>query len=182
MPGSQFSGSNCLSPFVDAIFLSPETTGLITAQIRQIDEHSRVSVTLGADGPPFTGGATLRIAILIIAFPLGPDSVTYEPLPDPTGKRVMLEPEVAAANMVTKVNPTYPPLARQARIQGVVQLMATVGADGGILNLQVLSGDPLLVPAALAAVKHWVYKPTLQDGKPVEVTTRVTINFTVTGQ
>lgn len=141
-----------------------------------------MSVTLGADGPPFTGGATLRIAILIIAFPLGPDSVTYEPLPDPTGKRVMLEPEVAAANMVTKVNPTYPPLARQARIQGVVQLMATVGADGGILNLQVLSGDPLLVPAALAAVKHWVYKPTLQDGKPVEVTTRVTINFTVTGQ
>ena len=60
---------------------SPETIGLVTTEISQIDEHSRVSVTLGADGPPFSGGATLRIVLSSFAFPLGPDSVTYEPLP-----------------------------------------------------------------------------------------------------
>ena len=161
---------------------SPETIGLVTAEIRQIDAHSRVSVTLGADAPPFSAGATLRIAISSIAFPLGPDSVTYEPLPDPTGKCIMLDPKVAAANMATKVNATYPPLARQARIQGVVQLMATVGTDGRILNLQVLSGHPLLVPAALKAVKQWVFKPTLVNGNAVEVNTPVSINFKLTGQ
>jgi TonB family protein len=160
----------------------PETIGHVTAEIRQIDEHSRVNVTLGADGPPFSGGAILRIAISSFAFPLGPDSVTYEPLPDPTGKRIMLDPKVAAANLVTKVNPTYPALVKQVRIQGAVQLMATVGTDGRILNLQVLSGHPLLVPAALKAVKQWVFKPTLVNGNAVEVNTPVTINFTLTGQ
>lgn len=108
--------------------------------------------------------------------------MTYDPLPDPAGKRITLSGEVAAANLVTRVNPTYPPLAKAARVQGVVQLMATVGTDGRILNLQVLSGDPLLVPAALAAVKRWVYKPTLRDGKPVEVNTPVAISFTLSGQ
>src|ERR1035441_2337393 len=76
---------------------------------------------------------------LEFVFPLGPDSLTYEPLPDPTGKRVLLEPQVAAANLVTKVDPVYPPSDRHARIQGAVQLMVTLGTDGGILNLQVLS-------------------------------------------
>jgi protein TonB len=94
----------------------------------------------------------------------------------------MLEPEVAAANLITKINPTYPVLAKTARIQGVVQLMTTLGTDGRILNLQVLSGHPALVPAALKAVKQWVFKPTLRDGKPVEVTTRVTVNFALPDQ
>jgi TonB family protein len=160
---------------------TPETIGRVAAEIRQIDEHSRVSVTLGPDFPAFSG-ATLRIAISSFAFPLGPDSVTYEPLPDPTGKRILLDPKVAEANIVTKINATYPALAKQARIQGVVHLMATVGTDGRILNLQVVSGHPLLVPAALAAVKHWVFKPTLVNGNAVEVNTPVTINFTLTGQ
>ena len=160
---------------------TPETIGRVAAEIRQIDEHSRVSVTLGPDFPAFSG-ATLRIAISSFAFPLGPDSVTYEPLPDPTGKRILLDPKVAEANIVTKINATYPALAKQARIQGVVHLMATVGTDGRILNLQVVSGHPLLIPAALAAVKHWVFKPTLVNGNAVEVNTPVTINFTLTGQ
>lgn len=160
---------------------SPETISHVTAEIRHIDENSRVNVTLGPDGPPFSGGAILRIAVSSFAFPLGPDSVTYEPLPDPTGKRILLDPKVAAANMVTKVNPTYPPLARQARVQGEVQLVATVGTDGRILNLQVVSGNPLLVPAALAAVKQWVFKPALVNGSAVEAYTPIALKFTLTG-
>jgi protein TonB len=160
---------------------SPETIGRVTAEIRQIDEHSQVSVTLGPDAPPFSPGAILRIAISSIAFPPEAD-VAYTPLPDPTGKRVTLGGEAAAANLVTKVNPTYPPLAKQARIQGAVECMAYLGTDGRVLNVQLLSGHPLLAPAALAAVKQWVYNPTLRDGKPVEVMTRVTITFGLTGQ
>ena len=67
--------------------------------------------------------------------------------------------------------PIYPPLAKQARIQGVVRLNAIIGKDGTIQNLTVASGHPLLVPAALEAVKQWVYKPTLLNGEPVEVVT-----------
>lgn len=159
---------------------SPETIGQVTAQIRQIDEHSQVNVTLGPDRPPFTGGALLHIAISSFAFPLGPDSVTYEPLPDPAGKRILLDGKTAAANIITRVNPTYPALAKQARVQGEVRLMATVGTDGRILNLQVVSGEPLLIAATLAAVKQWVYKPTLVNGNAVEVTIPITLNFTLT--
>lgn len=159
---------------------SPEMIGRVTAEIRQIDEHSRVNVTLGPDGPPFTGGAILHIAVSSFAFPLGPDSVTYEPLPDPTGKRILLDPKVAATNIVTRVNPTYPALARQAHVQGEVQLVATVGTDGRLLNLQVVSGNALLVPAALAAVKQWVFKPAVVNGNAVEADTPITLKFTLT--
>jgi protein TonB len=101
-------------------------------------------------------------------------------LPDPAGKRILLDGKTAAANIITRVNPTYPALAKQARVQGEVRLMATVGTDGRILNLQVVSGEPLLIAATLAAVKQWVYKPTLVNGNAVEVTIPITLNFTLT--
>ncbi len=65
----------------------------------------------------------------------------------------------SAPPLIDKVDPAYPPLARQARIQGTVRLMASIGADGRITHLQVISGHPLLVPATLEAVKQWVYSP-----------------------
>jgi protein TonB len=58
-------------------------------------------------------------------------------------------------------------------------LNAIIGKDGTIQNLQVASGHPLLVPAALDAVKQWVYKPTLLNGEPVEVITQIDVNFTL---
>jgi periplasmic protein TonB len=73
----------------------------------------------------------------------------------------------------------YPPLAKQARIQGVVRLNAIIGRDGSIQNLQVVSGHPLLAPAAIDAVKRWVYQPTLLNGEPVEVVTVIDVNFTL---
>jgi len=75
--------------------------------------------------------------------------------------------------------PEYPPLARQARIQGVVKLGATIGQDGRVQNLMVVSGHPLLVPAALEAVKQWVYEPTLRNGTPSEVETEIEVNFSL---
>jgi TonB family protein len=86
---------------------------------------------------------------------------------------------VQSANLISKVNPVYPPLAKQARIQGVVHLTTTIGADGAVQNIEVMSGHPLLVPAAVEAVKQWVYKPTLLNGAPVAVITQVDVNFTL---
>jgi protein TonB len=71
----------------------------------------------------------------------------------------------------------YPPLAKQARIQGVVLLEAVISKDGAIDNLRVISGHPLLTQAAIDAVKQWRYKPTLLNGEPVEVVTTITVNF-----
>ena len=86
---------------------------------------------------------------------------------------------VQAANLIKKVTPTYPPLAKQARIQGTVRFNAVIGKDGTIQNLTVVSGHPLLVPAATDAVKQWVYKPTLLNGDPVDVLTTIDVNFTL---
>ena len=75
------------------------------------------------------------------------------------------------------VKPVYPPLARRARIQGKVRFTAIIGKDGRVQNLQIISGHPLLVPAAQDAVKQWVYRPTLVNDEPVEVVTQVDVNF-----
>ncbi len=79
--------------------------------------------------------------------------------------------------MISQVRPTYPPLAKQARIQGVVVLEAVIGKDGTIQNLRVITGHPLLIKAAQDAVSQWRYKPTMLNGEPVEVVTTVTVNF-----
>ena len=83
--------------------------------------------------------------------------------------------------LIRKVPPTYPPLARQARIQGVVILQAQISKEGNIENLQLISGHPMLAPAAIEAVKQWKYKPYLLNGEPVEVETQVQVNFTLAG-
>ena len=78
---------------------------------------------------------------------------------------------------IVKVQPAYPPLAKQARIQGVVILEAIIGKDGAVTEVKVISGHPLLQQAAIDAVSQWKYKPTLLNGEPVEVVTTVTVNF-----
>jgi len=98
-----------------------------------------------------------------------------------TPQRVRVSSGVSSGLLIRKVNPTYPPLARQARIQGVVILQAQISKDGSIENLQLISGHPMLAPAAIEAVKQWKYKPYLLNGEPVEVDTQVQVNFTLAG-
>jgi periplasmic protein TonB len=88
---------------------------------------------------------------------------------------------VTAASILTQTRPLYPALARQARIQGNVVLHAIIDKDGKVAQLEVVSGHPLLVQAALDAVKQWRYKPTLLNGDPVEVDTTITVTFTMGG-
>jgi protein TonB len=89
--------------------------------------------------------------------------------------------QVQSANCLRCPPPQYPPLARQARIQGVVRLHAIIAKDGTIQDLQVISGHPMLVGAAMQAVRQWRYAPTLLNGTPVEVDTEITVNFTLAG-
>ena len=79
--------------------------------------------------------------------------------------------------MINQVKPVYPPLAKQARIQGVVILEAVIDKAGNVAEIKVISGHPLLQQAAIDAVSQWKYKPTLLNGEPVEVVTTVTVNF-----
>lgn len=94
-------------------------------------------------------------------------------------QRIRVGGGVQASNLLSKVDPVYPPLAKQARIQGTVRFTAIIGKDGLVSNLQLVSGHPLLVQAAQEAVKQWVYKPTLLNGEPVEVVTQLDVSFTL---
>jgi periplasmic protein TonB len=94
-------------------------------------------------------------------------------------QRIRVGGQVQQANLIRQPKPIYPPLAKQARIQGVVRFEAIIGKDGTIQNLRLVSGHPLLVPAAQEAVKQWLYKPTLLNGEPVEVATVIDVNFTL---
>ena len=78
-----------------------------------------------------------------------------------------------------KVEPAYPKIALGARIAGIVLLKAVIGKDGDIKELQVVSGHPILVPAAIDAVKQWRYRPYLLNGEPVEVETNITVTFQI---
>jgi protein TonB len=98
-----------------------------------------------------------------------------------TPQRVRVSSGVSTGLLVRKVNPNYPPLARQARIQGTVVLQAEISKSGDIQNLRLISGHPMLAPAAIEAVKQWKYKPYLLNGEPVEVETTVQVNFTLSG-
>jgi protein TonB len=103
-------------------------------------------------------------------------------VPDkPTPQRVRVSQGVTAGLLVHKVTPQYPPLAKQARIQGSVVLHAVIGKDGKVQNLQLVSGHPMLTQSAIQAVKQWQYKPYYLNGQPVEVDTNITVNFSLAG-
>ncbi len=101
------------------------------------------------------------------------------PPPRETPKRIRVGGQVQQARLISQPRPIYPPLAKQARIQGTVRLQAIIAKDGSIAQLEVLSGHPLLQQAALQAVGQWRYQPTLLNGEPVEVVTTVEVVFTL---
>jgi protein TonB len=94
-------------------------------------------------------------------------------------KQIRVGGNVQAANLLVKVTPAYPAAAKEARVSGVVSLLATIDAEGHVSNLELISGPPMLVDAAVDAVSKWAYKPTLLNGTPVEVLTQVDVNFTL---
>jgi TonB family protein len=147
--------------------VTPEVRARVTAAVTEFDSHA-VATFSQRPGPEGAPVLTLRLSVAPAAL-----AVATQSQPRAIGSDVM------AANKIQNATPVYPPLAKSARIQGVVKFVLTIGADGAVRDAQFVSGHPLLVQAAKDAVMQWVYKPTLLNGEPVEVQTTVDINFTL---
>jgi periplasmic protein TonB len=89
--------------------------------------------------------------------------------------------QMSEGSLAYKVVPTYPPLAKAARIQGQVLLQALISKQGTIENLRVISGPPMLVRPAVDAVRQWRYRPYILNNEPIEVETQITVNFSLGG-
>src|SRR3984893_4459604 len=150
------------------------------------EERPAASAVQGVVGG-VPGGVPGGVAGGVIGGIIGSVPTAAPPPPPPpkveapklTPQRIRVGGNGQAAMAIRAPKPSYPPLAKQARIQGVVRLNAIIGKDGTIQDLKAASGHPLLVPAALEAVMQWLYKPTLLNGEPVEVVTVIDVNFTL---
>jgi periplasmic protein TonB len=127
-----------------------------------------------------SGIAVISNAPLAEAPPPPKIAALAAPPPPAAPRQIQVGGDVEAALLLVQTPPVYPIAARQARIQGIVKLMAIIGTDGKIKNLTIISGHPLLVQAALNAVRHWVYRATVLDGVPVEVNTDIEVRFGLT--
>jgi TonB family protein len=161
--------------------LTPEAVIAAINALHGIDEHMMLAVMSRKKADGTVSEANVRITVR-------PDvNQTPPALPLATGRRntdgspapLRVGGNVQAVNLINKVTPMYPPLAKQARIQGTVRFNATIATDGTVKNLELVSGHPLLAAAATEAVKQWVYRPTLLNGQPVEVETQIDVNFTL---
>jgi len=99
------------------------------------------------------------------------------PMTVPASNPLVIDSSAQLAKIIESVNPVYPPLARQTRIQGTVRLHTIIGTDGTIEQLEVMSGHPLLIQSALDAVRKWRYAPTTLNGQPVQVDTTIDVTF-----
>jgi len=97
----------------------------------------------------------------------------------PEAPKVRVSGNVQASKLVSQPKPVYPPDAKAARIQGTVQLLVDIAADGKVADVSVVSGPPELVKSAVEAVSQWVYQTTLLNGEPVGVITTVDVNYTL---
>jgi protein TonB len=138
---------------------------------------SNVSNVLGGQG--FTGVLGGLLGQIQAAAPPPAPAVKKDDKAAVPDQRLRVGGNVQTAKLVKQPRPNYPALAKSARIQGVVKLHALISKERTIENLTVISGHPLLVPAALEAVKQWVYQPTLLNSSPVGVETEIEVNFTL---
>jgi TonB family protein len=113
------------------------------------------------------------LCLLLSAIDLSAQSSPELPRP------VQVPSEVMKSLVIHKVPPAYPESAKQNGIQGTVVLRAVIGKDGKIADLRPISGPEELIPATVSAVKHWEYRPYVVSGKPTEVDTQITVNFTL---
>jgi periplasmic protein TonB len=147
----------------------------------QMIKEEEAPPDLGAGGVPggVPGGIPGGSAGGVIGGIISSQAVAVPKIATP--QRVRVSGGVQAGLLIRKVTPNYPPLARQARIQGTVLLHAEISKEGTIQNLQLISGHAMLAPAAIEAVKQWRYKPYLLNGEPVAVETEVQVNFSLSG-
>jgi len=139
------------------------------------------------DDPPISAGAMFTTAIeagraisdvIGVTLPtVAPAAPAVREAAPPAPARYRVSSGVKPAVILSRVEPVYPKLAQQMRVAGAVEVEGVVGLDGRIHELHVKSGNPLLAPAAMAAVAQWLFRPTTLSGEPVEVVQTVVVNF-----
>jgi len=165
MHASQMSGEHVITP---------PMTPMGNAPINDLDAPPApaigdigVSGATGITGRGVPGSIGNQIAII--------------PPPPPRPVHPLRVSQMAEGSLVYRVQPSYPALARAARIQGEVRLRAIISKTGAIENLVVIGGHAMLVAAAVEAVRQWRYRPYMLNGEPVEVETEITVNFMLAG-
>lgn len=168
-----------LSIQASRVFQAP--TRIPTGIPRIVDDAPAVPIAIGSAITGNDAGVPGAVGI--------PEGITTTPPPPPPPTPVK-KPEpaaavpigghVLAAKLIKRVMPIYPPLAKAARISGTVRLLGVISREGTVKSLRAESGHPLLVAAALDAVRQWLYSPTLLNGQPVEVIAPIDVHFTLT--
>ena len=155
--------------------LQPPTIPATIANLSEQPVASSPDVSnLGVDG----GTGTARRGV----FDSIGNSVDVAPPPPPLAPAHPLKvSHWAEGNIIYRVQPSYPPIARLARVQGTVELRAIISKAGTIENLVVVSGHPMLVKSAIEAVQQWRYRAYLLNNEPIEVDTEITVNFVLSG-
>jgi protein TonB len=159
-------------PFVAPTHI-PAGVAVIHDGPEMIAQAPAIGTRFGNDGIPGSIGMTTNAAVMP---PPPPPAVTQAP---PAPKTIKIGGNVLEAKLVKRVMPVYPPLARQMRLSGTVRLEGVISRAGHVINLQVVSGHPMLTAAALDAVRQWIYSPTLLNGEAVEVIAPIEVHFTL---
>jgi periplasmic protein TonB len=134
--------------------------------------HSQPAATPDATAPSMIGMAAPASGEALSNIVAGNESAAQ-----PVLQKMKISQGVAQGLIVKRVPPEYPRSAMAMRIEGAVELAATISKDGDIKDVKVLKGDQQLAHAAVQAVKQWKYKPYLLNGEPVEIQTEITVNF-----
>ena len=152
---------------------------IVPREILNVDETS-APPPVDLRGLGVSGGTGDPMARSNVLGSVGGPAVFVLPPPPPSVQPPRIS-RMMEGNLIYRVQPQYPLLARQARVQGIVVLRAMISREGKIEHLQVLSGPALLVKSAMDAVLQWRYRPYCLNNEPVEVVTQVTVNFTLSG-
>jgi periplasmic protein TonB len=174
-PRARMSTNNAGSATADIVFTTP----------RQIPrgipaEGDDALPQVGPSGPAIPGKGSGDSTGVAHLFESGSLPILPAVRPVPTVAPFRLS-HMSEGNLIRKVQPAYPSLARSARIQGAVVLQAVISKAGVIENLKVLTGHPMLVAAAIEAVSQWRYRPYILNNEAVEVETQITVNFSLAG-
>jgi periplasmic protein TonB len=166
------------SNLADNVMIAPLTIPLHIANIDEPVAPPQVNYNDVGDGVVGNRGSGNGV------FGTTPGSIERPVLPPPPAAKIERQFRTSSmleGSLIHSVQPAYPPLARTARIQGSVVLSAIIAKDGSIEGLHALSGHPLLVTAAVQAVRQWRYRPYILNNEAIEVETQITVNFTLAG-
>ena len=169
------AGTNTAAPSISPVIILRPSSHFPTGRPASANEDS---------GPPVGSGPFVSA----IGDPHGPPNLfgsgtrAVLPVAPPPVVAVVRRSHISEGDLLHKVVPAYPPLARTARIEGPVVLQAVISKQGTIENLRVLAGHPMLVAAAVEAVRQWHYRPYILNNEPVEAETEITVNFSLAGK